>query len=145
MLGNQYFMARNYLAAQPELEEALIKNSSSKGLRRKLVVCYTQTGNTQKALDLFYGLIKEDIEFIISADPVNDDCPCPELLERIETRKSYNDASIEELVNLGIIWLFCNPENSISHFEAALKMKPESSVFLSIINLIKNYLEVHPH
>ena len=66
MLGNQYFLARKYSLAAEQLEKALFNDPGSKGIRRKLVVCYTQTGDIDKALQLFLSLIKEDIDFVIT-------------------------------------------------------------------------------
>jgi len=75
MLGNQYFMARNYFAALSELEKVFEKNPTNKSLKRKLIICYTQTNDLEKALILFNELVEEDIEFIIEADAIKDDCP----------------------------------------------------------------------
>ena len=66
MLGNQYFLARNYSGAAQELEKVLREDSKNKAIRRKLIVCYTQIGEIQEALSLFLSLAKEDIGFIIN-------------------------------------------------------------------------------
>ncbi len=70
MLGNQYFMARNYINAEKELEPEYLKDSTNKGIRRKLIICYVQTRKFEKALDIFHSLVKEDVTFIISADKI---------------------------------------------------------------------------
>ena len=57
MLGNQYFLARNYDGAAHELAGALLKDAKNKFIKRKLIVCYNQIGQIQKALELFLSLI----------------------------------------------------------------------------------------
>ena len=77
MLGNQYFLARNYESAAKNLQYALNIDPLNKAVRKKLVICYSQTGEIQKALNVFYNLIEEDIDYLINTDIVSDDCPCP--------------------------------------------------------------------
>ena len=123
MLGNQYFMARNYSAAEKEFEDCLSKYPDNKSVRKKLIVCYTQSNKLQLALDFFYNLIKEDIDFIVNTDHVEDDCPCPELIHKIEDSNNYDPNSKEYFTMLGIIWLYCNIEKSIENFEIQICLK----------------------
>ena len=69
MLGNQYFLARNYSRSASELYKALKSDVRSKPIRRKLVICYTQIDEIGKALDTFISLIKEDVDFVIIQIP----------------------------------------------------------------------------
>ena len=82
MLGNKYFLARNYNLAAVNFQETLKSDPINKTIRKKLIICYTQTGQVKKAFDIFYLLAKEDIEFIIDTDLVADDCPCEELTKK---------------------------------------------------------------
>ncbi len=141
MLGNQYFMARNYAEAEAELEP-LLSGNASKGVRRKLVICYTQNGKLRKALDLFNELITEDIEYITSADPVKDDCPCPELVKNIE--KFELDNSKDYLILKGILWLFCDYEKSLFNFTKAVGQASPNEAVLYAYNTIKDYVSAHP-
>lgn len=144
MLGNQYFMARNYSDAMRELEEVLIKHPSNKNVKKKLIVCYTQTGKVNKALDFFYELIKEDIEFIINTNPVHDDCPCPELVQLIEKKKVGNVTSPYFNIISGIIWLYCDPNKSLEYFIKSLGIEPNNQNIKNITQIIKNYIHSRP-
>lgn len=75
MLGNKYFLARNYRGAAQNLQYVLSQNPINKAARKKIIICYTQTGEIEKAFENFYSLVAEDISFIINTDPVADDCP----------------------------------------------------------------------
>lgn len=141
MLGNQYFLGRNYREAQTEFENCILKDPSNKTVKRKLTLCYVQTGKIDKALVLFYELIKEDIKFLVSADPIKDDCPCAELIRNIDISK-YN--IYEDKLIHGILWLFCEPLTSLEYFEQALMIKPNNKFISEIIYIIKNYLNINP-
>ena len=125
MLGNQYFMARNYSAAQQQLEEVILKDPLNKSAKKKLIVCYTQTGKVKEAIQYFNDLISEDIEFIVNTHPIDDDCPCPELVEKIEGQKLANSDSADYHLILGIIWLYCDINKSIEHFTKAKEIAPK--------------------
>lgn len=144
MLGNQYFMARKYDLAEPVLEECLRKTPENKSIRKKLIVCYTQTGKIELALHTFLSLIKEDIEFIINTDPIEDDCPCPELIYDLENSGKSVDSLLIEYEKLGILWLYCNVTKSLDYFNRALNVRPELAVLKAINVIVKNYVESNP-
>jgi len=141
MLGNQYFMARNYTAAQIELDECLLEYPDNKNVKKKLIICYIQTGNIPKATDLFISLIKEDIEFIVKTDLIEDDCPCPELINKIEKSNDIEENTVNYYSTLGIIWLYCSIEKSLENFEKALELDINNPTINKIIFLIKNYIK----
>jgi pentatricopeptide repeat protein len=119
MLGNQYFLARNYFSAAENLEKALWKTPGEKTIRRRLIICYTQIGRIEKALELFLNLIKEDIDFITNVNLIDDDCPCSELIFDIENKAKSYSQSVDTNIVLGILWLFCDIDRSINYFEQA--------------------------
>ena len=141
MLGNQYFMARNYSAAEVELEECLKKYPDSKAIRKKLIICYTQTGKNAVALNLFQNLIKEDITYILSSNFIEDDCPCPELINKIEVSENIESQSADYYITLGMIWLYCSPEKSLENFEKAKELDKNNTVINNIIAIIKAYIQ----
>jgi tetratricopeptide (TPR) repeat protein len=61
MLGNKYFLARNYENAAMNFQHTLQIDPINKSVKKKLIICYTQIGNIQKAFENFYQLVKEDI------------------------------------------------------------------------------------
>ncbi|MBX3008845.1 MAG: tetratricopeptide repeat protein [Melioribacteraceae bacterium] len=145
MLGNQYFMARNYFAALSELEKVFEKNPTNKSLKRKLIICYTQTNDLEKALILFNELVEEDIEFIIEADAIKDDCPCPELVKELDNPLStpYFEDEFENLICLGIIWLYCDVSKSYEYFKEAQHLNNQNKVINLILKRIENYIIEH--
>jgi len=143
MLGNQYFMARNYSAAQKEFEEVISKFPSNKSAKKKLIVCYTQTGKVKEAIQFFNELISEDIEFVVNTNPAEDDCPCPELVEKIEGQESAAPGSVNYYITLGIIWVYCDIRKSGDYFTKAKELAPEDKSIDLTIKLISEYLKTH--
>lgn len=143
MLGNQYFMTRKYYEAESELEETFQGLLYSKQIKKKLIVCYTQTGKINKALDYFYDLLKEDVGIIAKTDPVLDDCPCYELVEKIEQLNLYDKHSLDFYLLQGIIWSYCDIEKALNFFESAKSMDPSDNKIHGVIKLINEYLLTH--
>ncbi len=137
MLGNQYFLARNYARAASELFEALKSDARNKAIRRKLIICYTQIDEIGKALDMFISLIKEDVDFVIKTDPISDDCPCPELVFDMEQKLENNKDSLDFNLILGMLWLYCNVEKSLYFFNRVLHIDPGFSKVKIILALLK--------
>jgi len=139
MLGNQYFMARKYKDAVKELEPIYLKNPINKSIRRKLIVGYTQTGKLINALELFNSLVQEDVGYIIKADPIDDDCPCPEIVKQL--RVSSKEISSPDInIYNGILWLYCDPKISLEFFNNALIDFPENEGLKKSIKVITNHL-----
>lgn len=142
MLGNQYFMARNFSAAQKEFEEVLIKYPENLFAKKKLVICYTQTGRLKESFAYFFDIIRSDIEFIIKTDPIKDDCPCPELIEKLEPKSINKVDTFEYNLVMGIIWLYCNVNHSLNYFTKLREMDPSNHEIEEVCSHIEHYL--HP-
>jgi hypothetical protein len=140
MLGNQYFLARKYSLAADELEKALSKNPAHKGIRRKLIICEIQRDNINRALDLFASLVEDDVAFIIDADPIMDDCPCPELVYDMEEQFNDNKDSFDYNLKLAMIWLYCDVNKSQQYFNLSLGINSENGLLNKIINHLTSYL-----
>lgn len=128
MLANYQFLVRNYRNAVNELIDVVNKNPLNKKARKKLIICYTQTEQLEKALDLFIDLISEDIDFIISTDPEIEDCPCPELVTKLEVGEIERKDKANLFIELGILWLYCSPQKSLDNFKNALKLDPNNKL-----------------
>ncbi len=137
MLGNQYFLARNFTGAAKELEEALQYDPGNKGIRRKLIICLNEIGEIRRAFSYFISLVKDDADFIINTDPVDDDCPCPELVYEAERHLQNNDSSVDFLLRLGMLWLYCDPRESMRYFRQALSLAPNDGEIKTILTLLK--------
>lgn len=141
MLGNQFFMVRNYGRAAEMLQQASWKDPRNKLIRRKLVICYTQTGEVEKALENFTWLINEDFDFIANIDPVAEDCPCSGLVYDMEEQMPQNQDSPDFYLILGMLWLYCDLERSLGHFLRARQLNPADERLKSIILLIQSRLD----
>ncbi|MCZ7601364.1 MAG: tetratricopeptide repeat protein [Melioribacteraceae bacterium] len=120
MLGNQYFIARRFSEACNALEAAYLKNPLNFSIKKKLIICYLQTDQFEKAFQSFYELISDNIEIIMNTDMLKDDCPCPEIIDQtIPELKSNSEAEL--IIKLGILWLYCDLEKSIHYFEKVPK------------------------
>ncbi len=56
MLGNRYFIARQFDKAVTYLEQALSESPGSVDIIKKLIICYIETGDVEKAFNHFYRL-----------------------------------------------------------------------------------------
>ncbi len=144
MLGNHYFLARNYNRAAGLLENALRVDPKNKPMRRKIIICFAQTGQVDKALKVFISLIKEDIDFVINTDPIDDDCPCPELVFELENELQNNRNSLDFNLILGMLWLYCKLDKSVEYFEKAYLIDKDNNSIKSIRALLTARLEKEP-
>lgn len=141
MLGNHYFLARNYSRAAELLEKALRVDPKNKLIRRKLIICFAQIGRIDHALTEFLSLIKEDIDFVINTDPVDDDCPCPELVFDMEHGNFINHQSLDSTIVLGVLWLYCNLHKSYEYFTQAANLDQNNKMIKSIMTLLNVRME----
>lgn len=118
MLGNQYFMARNYTLAEAEFLNAFDQTPESIELKKKLIICFTQTDKLNQAVDYALELAENHFTFLVSTKPEQDDCPCKELVEKM---KLTCTESPDDNVRLGILWLLCEPANASNYFVKSLK------------------------
>ncbi len=137
MLGNQFFLARNYPAAAEQLEDALLRDPANKSIRKKVIICLNEIGEIRKALTHFISLVKEDAEFIINTDPIADDCPCPELVYEAERYLLNNQESIDFILRLGMLWLYCDVREAMRYFQHAHELVPHDGDIKSILTLLK--------
>lgn len=140
MLGNQYFMARNYIAAANAFQKVLIEDPNNINARKKLIIAFTQIGKYNKAVDLFYSFISNHLNNIIETDPIKDDCPCPELVHNLEHLTQRGDESFTTYEVLGILWLYCDIHKSIECFKKALKIKPKDEKANAILVILNKRL-----
>ncbi len=131
-------MARNYSGAAKELEEALQRNPGCKAIRRKLIVCFNEIGEIRRAFRCFLSLIKEDADFVIHTDPVDDDCPCHELVFDAESGLQNNQESLDYVLRLGMLWLYCDVRESVRYFKQAQNMAPDDGDIKAALALLKS-------
>ena len=136
MLANYQFLVRNYQNAVNELIDVVANNPLNKKARKKLIICFTQTEQLDKALDLFINLIHEDVDFIINTNPDLEDCPCPELVTKLENGEIERTSKYELFIELGILWLYCSPKKSLENFNKAYSLNPQNELLKAAINKI---------
>jgi len=140
MLGNQYFMARNYLGAATVFQNLLLKDPNNINARKKLIISFTQIGKYTQAVDLFSNFICDNMDSIIETDPIKDDCPCPELIHNLENITDHENGSFTTFETLGILWLYCDINKSIEYFEKAIDLRPHDEQANAILVLLKRKL-----
>jgi len=141
MLGNKYFLARNYKGAAENFQHTLQTNPINKAIRKKLIICYTQIGQIQKAFDSFYKLVKENINFVIETDLVAEDCPCPELIAKYGTVLPYESGSSDLKLMLAMLWLYCNVTKSLEFFKQVLLENTGDSRIQEVVLLIEEKIK----
>jgi pentatricopeptide repeat protein len=141
MLGNQYFLAKKYASAAGNFQQTLLDDPQNKSVRKKLIICYSQTGDITKALEVFKELIEEDLDFIINTDIKEDACPCPELIAKYGNVFPYENNSTDLRIMLSILWLYCDIEKSHKFFKSLLDENVENEKISSIIKIIENRLK----
>ena len=141
MLGNQYFIVRKYKSAAISLGQVLSDNPNNNEAKKKLIICYTQLGEIEKALQLFKELIEDDIDLIINTNVEEDYCPCTELIAKYGNVLPYENNSRDLKLMLAILWLYCDISNSISFFKTLLEQEPDNKQIKSIISIIEERLK----
>ena len=142
MLGNRYFIARQYEKAISLLEEALPNSNTPEKIKKKLVICYVQVGKIERALMHFHDLIRIDPKIIIDTDPYHDDCPCYEIIPSWE-KKLKNEIHVQEYYeSLGMLYLYCNKDRSTQYFEKALANTKFITVISSILKILNQKVTV---
>lgn len=142
MLGNKYFLARKYKNAAENFQYTLQTDPINKSVRKKLIICYTQIGQINKAFENFYILAKNDISFIIDTDIVADDCPCPELIDKYGSVFPYEKDSFDLKLMLAILWLYCDAKKSLEFFKRILIEKPGDSRIREIVSSIESNIKL---
>lgn len=140
MLGNQYFLSRNYQLAASVYSKVHDLDPNNLSIVKRMIICYTQIGEMDKAFDYFYELVKKDVSIIINTDPIADDCPCPELTERYGKILPYENNSTDLKLLLGILWLYCNSENSLQFFKQLSIDNPKENRYKEIVQIINEHL-----
>lgn len=134
MLGNRYFLARQFDKAIPYLEKALARNPEGDKIKKKLILCFIQTGQIERAFGLFSELIKKNPNIIIDTDIYYDDCPCNELIPEWEQKAQNSEKSLEYLETLAMLHLYCNVKKSRHYLEEACRKADNPDKILTVMN-----------
>ncbi len=120
MLGNRYFLARQFDKALQYFETALSESPDNNRIKKRLIICYIHVGQIERALSFFYDIVKIDPFIIINTDPYYDDCPCLDMIPGWETKLNKDRPKSDLYETLGMLYLFCDKDKSIIYFRKAL-------------------------
>jgi hypothetical protein len=137
MLGHHHFLLRQYTPAISHYEAAVSQGKATKSVRKRAIVCYIQTRQVNKALPLFASLIAEDIGCIIGHDNEQEGCPCPEIIREYESRMSDNPSQ-DDMTALGMLWLYCEPQQSLPWFDRAVQQEPQNPYLKSVVMILSS-------
>lgn len=140
MLGNQYFLSRNYSMAAEIFLKVYSNDPQNLSVRKKLIICFIQTGELDKAFDFFYELVQRQIEFITNTDSIADDCPCKELTEKYGMILPYEENSRDLKLLLAMLWLYCDANKSLEYFKQLSLLNQEEKKYNDVIIMIEKYL-----
>lgn len=138
MLGNHYFLTRNYEAAIKAFENAF-PGSLTKKTIKKLIICHLASDNFETAKQFFLKLLKEDPYTIIKTDIRKEDCPCPELIGDYE-RKLDSSSTLFDYLRLAILWLYCDVGLSLKYFKKTAGISPENKFVEEVIQIINSVI-----
>lgn len=142
MLGNQYFLARKYDLALQQFTEVLEREPDNFNCIKKTIICYTQVKEVVAALDLFHRIMEIDPFIIINTRPEDDDCPCPELVTRLENMPPTTDQMIDYYNILGMLYLYCQLDKSLAYFMKSLTVQPNQRLIASFVRQLHHIHKV---
>lgn len=124
MLGNRYFLDRDYARAIPLLEAAVADDPGNFGARKKLVISYLQVGELDRSLGSFEEILRQDPRIIIDTDPEEEDCPCPALCAALEKRLPWSSDPFPALVGLAVLEAYCDLPKALRYLRRAIALRP---------------------
>lgn len=135
MLGNYYFMINRFKSACHELEKALKEEPKSLSIRKKLILCYLDSGSYTRGYQLFRSVIKQDISSITEAKADNT-CPCLEILDNFERNDHLNLDKAEYYRVLAMLWLFRDINQSLRYFKIVKSLSNDDKNVDEILSII---------
>ncbi|MDP2365701.1 MAG: hypothetical protein Q8M94_18280 [Ignavibacteria bacterium] len=137
MLGNHYFQLRDFVHAERTYEKLSSAQLDDLKILKKLIICYTQTHKIAKALQYLLVLMAKDISTILENNRNDEDCPCNELIFKIENEEIKYSTEEEKYTALAILWIYCNHKTSLNYFQMALNENPQNKNLIKMISFIK--------
>ncbi|MBT4504053.1 MAG: tetratricopeptide repeat protein [Gemmatimonadetes bacterium] len=137
MLANQYFLSGSYERALPLLERFLLNSPDRAYLKNKLLICYLQTDQVDRALEFCLEILRTAPLDLVGSDPCTQRFPC---LEQTLQRPGGIPTTPLELNRLAVINLFCKPETSLRHLRRSLDLKPGQAPIREILSLLEPHV-----
>jgi len=141
MLANQYFLSGRYERALPLLEQFLLSSPDRAYLKNKLLICYLQMDQIDRALELCLEILRTAPFDLVGSDPCTQQFPC---LEQTLQRPDGPPTTPIELNRLAVVYLFCRPEVSLVHLRNSLELDPEQTAISEILSLLEPHTRLSP-
>ena len=142
MLGNYYFMISRYKLACHELENALKRQRHNNDIRKKLILCYLDSGYFSKAYNLFRYLIKQDI-----ADTFSDlnelAGPSRFIMKKFKKQSPKNMKKKDYYKVLAILSLYEDIPRSIEYFEITKSLSNNDKSIDTILKILSKAAGCH--
>ena len=136
MLGNRYFLGRNFRSAALQYEDTLHKiNTIDIEVVKKLIVCYTKVNRTDDALNHYYSLLKKIQYSIDDLIIENEDCPYKKIIEVLIIEMELEGLQYSTAIKLGILNSYCSNTTGIKYFKEALGFSRNNKIIQEIINI----------
>ena len=144
MLGNRYFMARQFALALPHLQTAVEKAPGNARARQKLVVCYLAADMLNAALSHFIRLFDQAPTLALMADPDMEICPCRELLASFSQTMAGRQRTARDYLTLGLLRASSDLPQAIDDLQRARDMTGEFTTLSDLIGRLENWHVHHP-
>ncbi len=144
MLANRHFASGHYEEAQKGFEAVLRRRPGHVTARKKLTVCYVQTGRLREAVDLVLGLMEEVPEALCSvaaaAHAEAEGFPCRAVLDAFAERgRSLGPGDYH--AGLGVLQLYCNAEAALGELDRAAEEDPSRMEIRALRAVVRRHLE----
>lgn len=141
MLGNQYFMARNFREAIHHFEKASKKHPDDLQLAQKYVICLAVNEQVDAAASEFLRILRCCPSVILTSQNLDPDCPCPEILAKWSLEPPARFDRFHYLTALGILAVFCKRELALAYFCKAREIKPTNAAVREIVEIISTEID----
>jgi tetratricopeptide (TPR) repeat protein len=137
MLGNQYFMARNFKEAFQYLARAHARAPGDIAVLRNLVICEVVVGRLPGALNHLLALLHAAPQVLHEGCLDVDGCPCPDILTQWSIHPPNELSQSAYLLSMGILALFCDRELAKAYLRQAQRLDPGNKALAEAINLVR--------
>ncbi len=139
MLANQYFIVERFEDAYQQFEEVLKVNPSNNLVKKRLILCYIYLGKVEQAFELFTDVITTNINTLIENEIDVYDQPCKKMIHKLQNLSS-DITGTDKLIQLGILWMYCNVNTSKIYFEQLINKIPNDKKLTTILPIINHFI-----
>ncbi|MBK7868507.1 MAG: hypothetical protein IPJ75_16795 [Ignavibacteriales bacterium] len=139
MLGNNYFLVRNYESAKTTFLALPEPLRSEMRVIKKLILCEIFLGDPHSALHYLLTILREIPDFIIKTDVEDEDCPCRDLICHLEAQPGFSSENNSTILSMSILWLYCSIDKSLYYLDM-LTPDYSTSDIQEFSKLMHNYI-----